>query len=120
MNMTMEDVLERARVSGEKAPVMSLPSPTVDGLAAWKKDLLVYFGCAADNLINEVGGEPEMRGEILAAMKEGFEKMLIAQPHEEIPAPLDVKWKETEKEMSLRIVREVFNELPVSPHHCTR
>ena len=119
MNTMVKDVLERARMAGERAPVIAVPDPTVDGFAEWKKDLLAYFGCAADNLIHESGAEPEMRGEILAAMKEGFEELLMAQPYEGIPFPLDAREKETEKAISLRILQEVFNELPVLPHHCT-
>jgi hypothetical protein len=114
------EVLKMARMTGARAPVIAVPDPTVDGIADWKQDLLVYFGCAADNLIHEVGAKEEMRGEILAAMKEGFEELLISQPYEGIPFPLNARDKETEKAISLRVLKEVFEELPGSPHHCTR
>jgi len=120
VTVAANEVLKMARMAGARAPVIAVPDPTVDGITEWKKDLLIYFGCAADNLIHEVGRKEEMRGDILAAMKEGFEELFTSQPYEGIPFPLNAREEETEKAISLRILKEVFDELPVTPHHCTR
>jgi hypothetical protein len=120
ITVAKNEVLQMARMAGARAPVIAVPDPTIDGIAGWKQDLLVYFGCAADNLIHEVGVEEGLRGEILAAMKEGFEELLSSQPYEGIPFPLNARDKETEKAIILRILKEVFEEFPGSPHHCTR
>jgi hypothetical protein len=116
--MLKEDVLKMARISGARAPVIAVPDPTADGFRDWKKDLLVYFGCAADNLIHEYGAGDELRGEILSAMKDGFKELILSQPYVEVS---ESQPKEDETKMiELRILDEVFEEFPDYPHHCTR
>jgi len=116
--MLREDVLKMSRISGARAPVIAVPDPTAEGFGAWKKDLLVYFGCAADNLMHEGGVGDELRGEILSAMKDGFKELILSQPHVEV-SQSQLRENET-KMVELRILDEVFEEFPAYPHHCTR
>lgn len=112
---TMEEILARARIVGEKAHVDAVPDPTEDGYRMWKADLLTYFGCAADNFLSEYPAE-EIHDKILMAMQEGFSKLVLSQPFVDVPLnPMGTPPRIRE----IQIIGEVFSELKTIPHHCT-
>ncbi len=110
-----EKILQRSRIEGLRAPVDSVPDFSEGNLQHWKTRLLTYFGCAADNISSEMKADKEMRGEILAAMKSGFKELILSQPYVDEPFSPRESAPRTE---TLRIMEEVFAELPHSPHHC--
>ncbi|MEC4682145.1 MAG: hypothetical protein VST70_00465 [Nitrospirota bacterium] len=112
---TMEEILARARIVGEKAHVDAVPDPTEEGYRMWKEDLLTYFGCAADNFLSENPAE-EIHDKILMAMQEGFSKLVLSQPFVDVPLnPMGTPPRIRE----IQIIGEVFSELKTIPHHCT-
>lgn len=116
MTKSKEMILTRSRIEGLRAPVDAVPDFSEGNLQFWKARLLTYFGCAADNLVDETGAGKEMRGEILASMKEGFRELLLSQPY--VDEPFSPRESAPRRE-TLRIMEEVFAELPITPHHCT-
>jgi hypothetical protein len=113
---TIDDVMREARMVGERAPVDAVPDPTGEGFGAWKEEMLTYFGCACDSFLSKYETYQERREDVLAAMKEGFTKLLLKQPYVEVPLqPMEKRPRMRE----LRIVEEVFEELESVPHHCT-
>ena len=114
--LAKDQIIKKAYQTGLTAPVDVVPDPTEWGMTQWKENLLTFFGCATDNLVSKTGGNESMRPEILSAMREGFKKLVAAQPYVEVPLnPMETP----PREQALRIIDLVFKELPLNPHHCT-
>lgn len=115
MDIDKKVLLAEARRIGEGAWVDAVPDPTAEGFLQWKRDLITYFGCAADNFMAKNRLET-MTDELLESMKVGVMQLVMDQPYVEVPLqPMEPSPRETE----IRIIDEVFNELKVIPHHCT-
>ncbi len=115
MDIDKKVLLAEARRIGEGAWVDAVPDPTPEGFLQWKRDLITYFGCAADNFMAKNRLET-MTDELLESMKVGVMQLVMDQPYVEVPLqPMEPSPRETE----IRIIDEVFNELKVIPHHCT-
>jgi hypothetical protein len=78
------DTLSEAKNRGRSALLDPLPDLTPNGMERWKENVKDYFLAECAEILSEET-DPELRGRVLEAMKEGFTE-LIEEQHD-VPIP---------------------------------
>lgn len=79
-----QDTLSKAKKSGQNALLDPLPDLTHHGMERWKENVKEYFLAECEHILSEEKN-PELRGKVIEAMKEGFSE-LIEEQHD-VPIP---------------------------------
>ncbi|MHB8421352.1 MAG: hypothetical protein ACYC9S_02375 [Leptospirales bacterium] len=77
-------VIREAKERGENALVDPMPDLTPDGVERWKENVKEYFMAECEEIL-EAADTPELKHEVINAMKEGFSALIANQPDVPIP-----------------------------------
>lgn len=77
-------LIEKAKKRGENALVDPMPDMTPEGIGRWKENVKEYFIAECEEIL-EREENPELRREVVNAMKEGFSELIESQ--HDVPLP---------------------------------
>lgn len=79
-----QETVSDAKNRGKNALLDPLPDLTPHGVERWKENVKEYFRAECEEILSEEK-DPELRGRVLEAMKDGFSE-LIEEQHD-VPIP---------------------------------